>query len=84
MIFGGLPYFLSMLNSNDSFRQNADRLLFSERAILRDETSKLLESTLKNNPVYGSILKELSRHIYGMKRIDCIEKDRSGNSCTFH
>lgn len=79
MIFGGLPYFLSMLNSNDSFRQNADRLLFSERAILRDETSKLLESTLKNNPVYGSILKELSKHIYGMKRTDCIEMVKAPN-----
>ncbi len=71
MVFGGLPYFLSMLNSNESFRQNVDRLIFAPRALLRDETSRLLESTLKKNPIYGKILKELSTHTYGMKRIDC-------------
>ncbi|AOZ97888.1 AAA family ATPase [Butyrivibrio hungatei] len=79
MIFGGLPYFLSMLNGNESFRQNADRLLFGQRAILRNETSKLLESTLKSNPIYGMLLKELSGHIYGMRRTDCKEKIAAAN-----
>lgn len=79
MVFGGLPYFLSMLNDNESFRQNIDRLIFAPRAILRDETARLLEATLKKNPIYGQVLNELSKHTYGMKRIDCKDAVDSSN-----
>ncbi len=74
MVFGGLPFFMSLMNENESFRQNIDRLLFRPNALLQDETDKLLESTLKKSPVYGQILGELSSHLYGMKKSECQEK----------
>ena len=73
MIFGGLPYFLDLLSSNESLRQNIDRLLFSPRALLRDESNRLLEATLKRSPVYGQILELLSDKRYGMSRVTCRE-----------
>lgn len=74
MVFGGLPFFMDLMNGNESFRQNADRLLFRPNALLKDETSRLLEATLKKSPIYGQILEMLSPHNYGMKKIECQKK----------
>lgn len=38
MFFGGLPFFMSLMNGDESFRQNVDRLLFRQNALLQDET----------------------------------------------
>lgn len=80
MIFGGLPYFMDLLNGDESFRQNLDRLLFRQSAILKDETIRLLEATLKKSPIYEKILQLLSQHLYGMKRTECQEKTESPNA----
>lgn len=74
MVFGGLPFFMSLMNGDESFRQNVDRLLFRPNALLQDETETLLESTLKKSPVYAQILGELSTHLYGIKKSECQEK----------
>ena len=71
MVFGGLPYFMDLLNGDESFGQNIDRLLFRQSAILKDETIRLLEATLKKSPIYENILHLLSQHLYGMKKSDC-------------
>ena len=71
MVFGGLPFFMDLMNPNESFRQNVDRLLFSPAALLKDETNRLLEATLRKAPIYGNILECLASHIYGKKRVDC-------------
>ena len=71
MVFGGLPYFMDLLNTNESFRQNIDRLMFRQGALLRNEASRLLEATLRKSPIYSDILELLSKHRYGMKRTEC-------------
>jgi predicted AAA+ superfamily ATPase len=71
MVFGGLPFFMELMNTDESFRQNVDRLLFSTNALLKDETSRLLEATLKKSPVYSQVLEKLSFHSCGMKKADC-------------
>ena len=71
MIFGGLPFFMDLLNRNESLRQNVDRLLFRPRALLRGESNRLLEATLKKSPAYGQILELLSHHRYGLMRSEC-------------
>ena len=71
MIFGGLPFFMDLLDGNESLRQNVDRLLFKPAALLRGESNRLLESTLKKSPVYGRILEILSTRNYGMKKQEC-------------
>ena len=74
MIFGGLPFFMDLMNSNESFRQNVDRLLFKQGAILKDESNRLLEATLSKSPIYDQILGELSTHIYGMSKSECMSE----------
>ena len=74
MVFGGLPFFMDLLHENESFRQNVDRLLFRPNALLGDETSRLLEATLKKSPIYGRILELLSQHVYGLKKSEVCEK----------
>ena len=70
MIFGGLPFFMDLMNGNESFRQNVDRLLFKPGALLKGETNRLLEATLSKSPVYGKILEFLSHHSYGLKKAE--------------
>mgnify|MGYP003290841557 CR=1 FL=1 len=71
MVFGGLPFFMDLLNANESFNQNVDRLLFKPGALLRGETNRLLEATLSKSPAYGQVLQLLSKRNYGMKKSAC-------------
>ncbi|MBR0092377.1 MAG: ATP-binding protein [Lachnospiraceae bacterium] len=74
MVFGGLPFFLELLHTDDSLRQNIDRLIFQPQALLQSESKRLLESTLRKSPVYGQILQLLSEHRCGLKQKVCYEK----------
>ena len=73
MVFGGLPYFLDLLNPNESLTWNIDALIFQPHALLRHESKKLLEATLKKSPVYNEIMECLSYHYYGMTKAECFE-----------
>ena len=70
MIFGGLPYFFSLLDTRTSLYNNIDELCLSELGILREETSTLLETTLGKSSGYGKMLRELSKHKYGVAKKD--------------
>ena len=74
MIFGGLPYYMELLDRNESLRQNADRLLFAPHAMLRNESSRLLEATLKKSAIYAEILKYLSAFRHGAEKQACFEQ----------
>ena len=74
MVFGGLPYFLDLLNGNESLSRNIDRLCFEPHALLRNESTRLLEATLRKSPVYGKLLGLLSTRKYGMDKQDCFIK----------
>ena len=71
MIFGGLPYFFDLLNPDESLTWNINALIFKPHALLRHESKKLLEATLKKSPAYNDILKCLSSHYYGMQKNAC-------------
>ncbi len=66
-------YFLELLNPNESLNWNIDHLCFRGNAILRHESKRLLDATLKKSPVYGDILGHLSKHRYGVRKADCME-----------
>ena len=70
MVFGGLPFFFERLNPADSLAQNIDRLCLAEHAMFRNETSTLLETTLRKSPAYSKVLSELANHREGMKQTD--------------
>lgn len=74
MVFGGLPYFLDLLDENESLAQNIDRLCFAPFALLRHESKTLLESTLRKSPVYGEVVNALAGHAYGLRKEECAKR----------
>jgi hypothetical protein len=73
MVFGGLPYFYSLMNPNESLTWNINKLCLEEHAILQNESKKLLEATLKKSPVYNRIMEYLSNFQYGTLKTECQE-----------
>lgn len=73
MVFGGLPYFLDLLNADESLTWNINTLCLKPHALLGHESKKLLEATLKKSPVYDQILEYLSHFLYGSPKAACRE-----------
>lgn len=73
MIFGGLPYFFDLLNANESLSWNIDTLCLRPGALLRHESNRLLEATLKKSRIYGDILHLLAKHPNGLEKTACQE-----------
>jgi uncharacterized protein len=56
-VFGGMPYYLSLIDARETLAQNIEHLfLTSEAAPLREEPQHLLEAELQNVGRYASIL----------------------------
>lgn len=68
LVFGGLPYYLDMLDRRKSLAQNVDDLCLTTHAPLRDEVPHLMEATLSDSPLHRSVLRELSRTKRGVYR----------------
>lgn len=73
MIMGGVPHYLSLLDSHDSLAQNIDRLFFKDKAELRIEFDELYNAVFVNPNLYTSIVKALSRHWDGMTRNEILK-----------
>ena len=65
MTFGGIPYYLSLINKNLSLTQNINRLCFSPGGELREEFDNL----------YASLFKNASRHVLV---VEALGKKKSG------
>lgn len=70
MVFGGLPFFFSLMHSHASLWENIDRLCLGPRAQLRSETMILLESTMRKSRVYADLFMLLSKYKYGVPKRD--------------
>lgn len=80
MVFGGLPYYLDMLDRRKSLAQNIDSLCLGVRAPLRREVPHLMEATLGDSELHRSILRELAVRRAGMHRATLDERlGTSGN-----
>ena len=64
MIFGGIPYYLRMLDKRYSLALNVDRICFGEAAPLRREFDRLM-NTLFNNP---------TKHLLVLEALHSIKK----------
>ena len=73
MIFGGSPYYWSLLDKGESLSQNVDRLFFAENAELRDEFAKLYRSVFENPEPYVEIVTALGTKNAGLTRAELIE-----------
>ncbi len=70
MIFGGIPFYLNMLNERMSLAQNVDALIFDEYGDMHYEYRDLFDSLFKNAGKHYQIIRELSARKDGMTRVE--------------
>ena len=68
LVFGGLPYYLDMLDRRLSLAQNIDMLCLDAHASLRGEVPHLMEATLSDSPLCKEVLELLSHTKAGLHR----------------
>lgn len=76
MIFGGVPYYWSLLQKGASLTQEIDRLIFSKDGDMYDEFSMLYASLFKKPEPYIKIISLLAQKKEGMTRLELIEKGK--------
>lgn len=72
MIFGGVPYYWSLLERGASLTQEIDRLVFSPEGELHDEFSMLYASLFKKPEPYVKVISLLAKKKMGMTRKELI------------
>lgn len=74
MIFGGVPFYWSLMVRGLSLRQNVDALVFAETGKLRGEFAELFASLFKDGTMYRNIVTALSSVKSGMTREELVRK----------
>jgi len=72
MIFGGIPYYLSLIQPEDSVATAVDRLFFSANGELHKEYNRLFSSLFQNPEPYIEIVRALATHRYGLTRDELV------------
>jgi len=73
MVFGGVAYYLSLLQPEESLAQNIDRLLFSPDCELRREYNRLYKTLFSTPEPYMKIVELLGEHPKGLNRNEIAE-----------
>lgn len=73
MIMGGIPYYLSLLNSKLSLSQNIDALFFTDRGELSDEFEHLYRTLFTNSASYIKVVEALSKKKGGLTREELLK-----------
>jgi hypothetical protein len=73
MIFGGIPYYLSLMRKELGFAQNVDRLCFKEGGVLRDEYELLYRSLFKSADGHMAVVEALAGKRSGLLREDVLK-----------
>lgn len=68
MFFGGIPYYLSLLQPSESLMQSLDRLYSKPTGLLRREYDRLLASLFKQPEPYVRIINVLAKNKQGLTR----------------
>jgi type IV secretory pathway TrbF-like protein len=68
MIFGGIPYYLSLMRKELGFAHNVDRLCFCEGGALRGEYELLYRSLFKNPEGHMAVVEALANKRSGLSR----------------
>lgn len=83
MIFGGVPYYWSLLRKELSLSQNVDLLLFDKKAPLKNEFQYLYASIFRRPEPYIAIIRTLGTKKAGMTREELLKATRLTNSGGF-
>ncbi|SHK30412.1 hypothetical protein SAMN05720764_101112 [Fibrobacter sp. UWH5] len=68
MVLGGVPFYLDLLDVNNSLAQNIDRLYFDKDGALHDEFNELYNALFSGADSYIRIVEKLSKKQSGMSR----------------
>ena len=83
MVFGGVPYYLSLIDERESLVQNVDRLCFNRNGALRNEFDQLFNALFDKADKYTEVAVALSERREGLVRNEIIEKTHiSGGTLT--
>lgn len=72
MVFGGVPFYWSLLKKEKSLPQNIDDILFSEDGELNEEFDALYSSLFKKPETYITVITTLGKKRIGMSREEII------------
>lgn len=73
MIFGGVPYYWTLLKTSLGLAQNVDRLCFGEGGALKDEFAQLYASLFRKPQNHIAVVTALSTKKVGMNREELIK-----------
>ena len=82
MVFGGVPYYLSLLSGQESLAQNIDRIYFRKNSELGQEYHRLYASLFKSPDSYIRIVETLSRNRQGLTRGEIADRLKVSSSGT--
>lgn len=84
MTFGGVPFYLTLLDASQSLAQNIDRLFFAgSNAPMRVEYDEIMTALFDHPDGHAAIIAELSRHREGLSRQELTQRCRlSGGNLT--
>ena len=83
MAMGGVPYYMSLLNPEQSLAQNTDRLFFAKNAPMREEFDELFNALFNQADKYIAVVNALAGSREGLLRAKIMEKTKmSGGSLT--
>ena len=68
MVFGGIPFYLDLLNQDGSLAQNIDELCFAPGGQLRHEFDRLFATLFKHPDAYVKVVRALAARRAGMTR----------------
>ena len=83
MIFGGVPYYWSLLQKGTSIAAEVDRLVFSPDGELHDEFEMLYASLFKKPEPYVRVIELLAKKRKGMTRQDLISAGKFEDNGAF-
>ena len=72
MVFGGIPYYWSLLEKGLSLAQNIDKIIFAKNGKLSNEFNQLYASLFKSPEQYIDIVTALGKKKVGMTREEII------------
>ena len=83
MVFGGVPYYWSLVDQGEPLTEAIDRLFFAPQAILKSEFNALYASLFKNAAYYIKIVEALGTIKAGMQRGELLKAAKITNNATF-
>ena len=83
MVFGGVPYYWSLLQKGTSITSEIDRLIFSPNGELHDEFEMLYASLFKKPEPYIRVIELLAKKKMGMTRQELLVAEKFEDNGAF-